>query len=343
MSLRFPFPDRFCHPFGKLSSLPIPDTSPTSSPFLLIEVGQPIRQTAPISSHSLPWNTTVATENGNQPYQQRVDRHGKPFGDRVSTATFRPTGPKNKIAPRLPLVDDSSREQLREGDEKEYTSPPYTRRRLNNHGKAQERETHSTRHHGSPIMQWRAKSPLINPTDKGQRSETHQVGNSRDTQQWRARSPILAQEVTPPSAPFQPPRSSVGRNLNVLDFPPIPAVPSREEVMEEIREVTLQYISCPDPVESAARKQRVLLSELDGTVDETATRIIQASTSAAMIQQERLLEPTVQLSPPRETETALSGTTANPARKRGRPRRTTDRRTTIKLSPKTFMGTGSRK
>ncbi|CAN6819525.1 unnamed protein product, partial [Brassica oleracea var. botrytis] len=113
--------------------------------------------------------------------------------------------------------------------------------------------------------------------------------------------------------------------------------------MEELREVTLQYISCPDPVESAARKQRVLLSELDGTVDETATRIIQASTSAAMIQQERLLEPTVQLSPPRETETALSGTTANPARKRGRPRRTTDRRTTIKLSPKTFMGTGSRK
>ena len=116
--------------------------------------GQPIRQTAPISSHSLPWNTTVATENGNQPYQQRLDRHGKPFGDRVSTATFRPTGPKNKIAPRLPLVHDSSREQLIEGDEKEYTSPPYTRRRLNNHGKAQERETHSTRHHGSPIMQW---------------------------------------------------------------------------------------------------------------------------------------------------------------------------------------------
>ncbi|XP_048611596.1 uncharacterized protein At4g02000-like [Brassica napus] len=306
-------------------------------------VGQPIRQTTPISSHSVPWNPTTTTEGDNRPYQQRLDRHGKPFGDRFSTALFRPTGPKNKIAPRLPHDYDRSKENLRENDEKEYSSPPYTRRRLNNHGEAQRRENHSTRHRGSPTLQWRAKSPLINPTDKGQGSETHNEGNSRAPKQWRARSPLLAQEATPPSALFQPPRSSVGRNLNVMDFPPDPTIPYREEVMEELREVTLQYIKCADPVESATRKQRVLLSELDGTVDETATKIIQASTSAAMIQQERYLEPTIQLPPPRETEPAASGPTANPARKRRRPRRTTDRRTTVKHSPKTFLGTGSRK
>ncbi|CAN7012057.1 unnamed protein product [Brassica oleracea var. botrytis] len=277
-------------------------------------VGQPIRQTTPISSHSVPWNPTTTTEGDNRPYQQRLDRHGKPFGDRFSTALFRPTGPKNKIAPRLTHDYDRSKENLRENDEKEYSSPPYTRRRLNNHGEAQRRENHSTRHR-----------------------------NSRAPKQWRARSPLLAQEATPPSALFQPPRSSVGRNLNVMDFPPDPTIPYREEVMEELREVTLQYIKCADPVESATRKQRVLLSELDGTVDETATKIIQASTSAAMIQQERYLEPTIQLPPPRETEPAASGPTANPARKRRRPRRTTDRRTTVKHSPKTFLGTGSRK
>ncbi|KAH0884061.1 hypothetical protein HID58_060157 [Brassica napus] len=220
-------------------------------------VGQPIRQTTPISSHSVPWNPTTTTEGDNRPYQQRLDRHGKPFGDRFSTALFRPTGPKNKIAPRLPHDYDRSKENLRENDEKEYSSPPYTRRRLNNHGEAQRRENHSTRHRGSPTLQWRAKSPLINPTDKGQGSETHNEGNSRAPKQWRARSPLLAQEATPPSALFQPPRSS--------------------------------------------------------------------------------------LPPPRETEPAASGPTANPARKRRRPRRTTDRRTTVKHSPKTFLGTGSRK
>ncbi|CAF1711874.1 unnamed protein product, partial [Brassica oleracea var. botrytis] len=49
--------------------------------------------------------------------------------------------------------------------------------------------------------------------------------------------------------------------------------------MKELREVTLQYLNCPDLVESATRKQIALLSEMDGTVEETATRIIQASTS----------------------------------------------------------------
>ncbi|CAF1925431.1 unnamed protein product, partial [Brassica napus] len=271
------------------------------------------RQTIPISSHPGPWIPTTAPESDNRPYQQRLDRHGKPFGNRVSTAVLRPTGPKNKIAPRLPHDHARSKEHDRENDEREYSSPPYTRRRLNNYA------------------------------DEEQESGNHIERSNRATKQWRARSPLLAQEATPPSAPFQPPRASVGRNLNVVDFPPDPTIPSREEVMEELREVTLQYINCLDPAESAARKQRVLISELDGTVEETATRIIQASTSAARLQQERDVEPTISLPPPRDTESAAPGSTANPGRKRGRPRKTADRRTTVKLSPKTFLGTGSRK
>lgn len=86
----------------------------------------------------------------------------------------------------------------------------------------------------------------------------------------------------PPSAPFQPPRQSVGRNLEAVDFPPSHEQPTIEEVMEDIREATLQYINCPDPMESAARKQRVLQSEMNGDVEEAATRILQASTSSGM-------------------------------------------------------------
>ena len=58
--------------------------------------------------------------------------------------------------------------------------------------------------------------------------------------------------------------------------------------MEKIREATLQYISCPDPMESAARKQRVLQSEMNGDVEEAATRILQASASAALARTETL-------------------------------------------------------
>ncbi|KAH0843403.1 hypothetical protein HID58_093326 [Brassica napus] len=133
----------------------------------------------------------------------------------------------------------------------EVTSPPYTRRRTT---------YHTDRHREGNIAERKDNSPVL---------------------QWRARSPVVAQEVTPPSSPFQPPRRSVGRNLESRDFPPAIELPSREEVLEELRETTLQYICCPDPMESAARKQRVLQSEMNRGVEEAATRILQASAALA--------------------------------------------------------------
>lgn len=52
--------------------------------------------------------------------------------------------------------------------------------------------------------------------------------------------------------------------------------------MEELREVTLQYMNVDDPTERAARQQRVLQSELDGTVEATAANIVQAYTTAVL-------------------------------------------------------------
>ncbi|CAN6891718.1 unnamed protein product, partial [Brassica oleracea] len=190
----------------------------------------------------------------------------------------------------------------------EVTSPPYTRRRTT---------YHTDRHGEGNIAERKDNSPVL---------------------QWRAKSPVVAHEVTPPSSPFQPPRRSVGRNLESGDFPPAIELPSREEVLEELRETTLQYISCPDPMESAARKQRVLQSEMNRDVEEAATRILQAS--AALARTETLQVSELQIHSNQENLQAETSTV--PIRKRGRPPTSKGRRTTVRASPKTFSGTSSR-
>lgn len=54
-------------------------------------------------------------------------------------------------------------------------------------------------------------------------------------------------------------------------------IPSTEEVMEELHEVTLQYLNCPDPKEAAARRQRVLISDAIGDMEEAASTITAAA------------------------------------------------------------------
>ncbi|KAG2318710.1 hypothetical protein Bca52824_011923 [Brassica carinata] len=71
---------------------------------------------------------------------------------------------------------------------------------------------------------------------------------------------------------------SIIRNLESHGFPPIPPIPSTEEVMDDLRAVTLQYINCADPTESAARKQRVQQSDERGLMEETARSIIETAT-----------------------------------------------------------------
>lgn len=48
-------------------------------------------------------------------------------------------------------------------------------------------------------------------------------------------------------------------------------------VMDELREATLQYTNHPDPIESAARRQRVLDGEVHGLMEKTAASIIAAA------------------------------------------------------------------
>ncbi|KAF2592796.1 hypothetical protein F2Q70_00042326 [Brassica cretica] len=51
--------------------------------------------------------------------------------------------------------------------------------------------------------------------------------------------------------------------------------------MEVLNHVTLQYLSCADPTEAEARKQRVLRGDALGLLEEIAASIIVAATEAA--------------------------------------------------------------
>ncbi|KAG2330605.1 hypothetical protein Bca52824_001785 [Brassica carinata] len=270
-------------------------------------------------------STKDATTLANRPYQQRVDRHGKPFGDRMSSNSFRPSGPRNKISPAasnlLPSpTRDNDQHESKHG-EQSYHSPPYTRHSLNHVEGRREHEPSRTTHWQSPTLQWRAKSPVAN------------------------------QETTPPSAPALSARKTLEWNLNETDFPSLPGVPTTEEVMEDLRIATLQYVSCADPVESAARKQRVLQSELNGMVEETVANIIHNATLASLaaagaltsqVQPLAVGETSSHVQLP-DTQTEDVALTERNSRRRGRPARSSSTRNSIRLSPKTFSGTGYRK
>lgn len=74
----------------------------------------------------------------------------------------------------------------------------------------------------------------------------------------------------------------LGRNLAENDYPPDPRIPSRDQVLEELRESTFQYTNVSDPSEAAARKQRVIHSEENGLMEQTADRIIVAASNTLL-------------------------------------------------------------
>ena len=259
----------------------------------------------------------------NDHFHQRVDRHGNPFGQRVA-AVSTTVGVRNKITPVLNRHADLGEyeRQHRAYPSRHYygNSPPYFSRRVDRQTqRSDSRKEHSTR--GTPEIQgtaiWREKQPTEERLEE-------------DSQN-------LVRSARPP----------VGRNLETHDFPPLPLIPTTEEVMEELQQVTRLYTSCDDPIESAARKQRVLVSDAQGLMEETAQGIIIAAQKAqaaqTQLQEEILDHALIILLPAKPTNTIGSSTqqptTGITGKKRGRPARTRD----LRISPKTFTGASSRR
>ncbi|KAL0899373.1 hypothetical protein Bca101_083334 [Brassica carinata] len=123
-----------------------------------------------------------------------------------------------------------------------------------------------------------------------------------------------------------------------------PPVQTREMIMEELNVAALQYANVADPKERAARQQRVLQSEMDGSVEETATRILLASNSATALTAAAPVAPI--LLPMTAMNDVPEEAPAKPVRRRGRPAETNNTRNsrnTVKLSPKVFPRMGSQK
>ena len=74
----------------------------------------------------------------------------------------------------------------------------------------------------------------------------------------------------------------LGRNLAENDYPTDPRIPSRDQVLEELREVKFQYTNVSDPSEAAARKQRVIHSEENGLMEQTTDIIIVAASNTLL-------------------------------------------------------------
>ncbi|KAH0903470.1 hypothetical protein HID58_042973 [Brassica napus] len=127
------------------------------------------------------------------------------------------------------------------------------------------RPTQDTTLAPSPIQQWREKTlPSLSFNFLTNPLPTTPLNNSAS-----------GGELEHPPPPL-------GRNLAENDYPPDPRIPSRDQVLEELRESTFQYTNVSDPSEAAARKQRVIHSEENGLMEQTADRIIVAASNTLL-------------------------------------------------------------
>ncbi|KAH0939895.1 hypothetical protein HID58_007356, partial [Brassica napus] len=138
-------------------------------------------------------------------FHERVDRHGRSFGERVSTKQTR-NPPPEKTTVGLETSNQTWKSKPVQERSQSYASPPYSRNREN-----------SSR----------------------QGSRGKDLFPQRSLGQWRPRLAL-----------------------------------ARGAIMEELQEVTRQYLSCPDPVEAAARRQRVLYGDANGMLEETVERLL---------------------------------------------------------------------
>ncbi|KAG7536796.1 Endonuclease/exonuclease/phosphatase superfamily [Arabidopsis suecica] len=107
--------------------------------------------------------------------------------------------------------------------------------------------------------------------------ERHQFSYQTPNFQWREKTnPINARTGSSENSRSRRPpleRGSNGGESSSIQRP----IPINEEIMGELREVTVQYTNCADPTESMARKQRVLQGEAKGMMAETAAQILGAA------------------------------------------------------------------
>ncbi|KAH0923299.1 hypothetical protein HID58_023317 [Brassica napus] len=168
-------------------------------------------------------------------FGKRVDRHGRRYGERISTRHTRNPPPlKEQVSPHQMYARRSHHEPQ---DKAEYYSPQYTKQR---------------RHH--PYESSR-RGPLF---------------PQRDVREWRVKQSLdTRQKESTPTSTRQAPAPPVPQEQTLQNLDVNLQNQTREEIMEQLQEYTRQYLSCEDPTEAAARRIRVLAGDARGEMEET--------------------------------------------------------------------------
>ncbi|KAH0882560.1 hypothetical protein HID58_058656, partial [Brassica napus] len=113
---------------------------------------------------------------------------------------------------------------------------------------------------------------------RGSRIDDHPYANDGATSKLQEQNMInqMEDQARGPSPQITPTQRPLERNLDEVDFQ-VRQIPTAAEVLDDINEATLRYLNVDDPIERAARQQRVLQSEIDGSVEATVAGIIQHS------------------------------------------------------------------
>lgn len=179
-----------------------------------------------------------------QSFKERVDRHGVPFGERISTKQTRNPPPAANPNQKANM---SWREKPPRNDGGNYTSPPYAKSR------------------SGIVKQFHKSGDLFPPRNEGwwgpkNVDEVEVTSKETPTSQEKdggRRSPI--------------PSENLNETANTLQ------IPTLEAIMEELNESTRLYVSHADPIEAAARRQRVLTGDALGETEERARAMLEAA------------------------------------------------------------------
>ncbi|CAA7019014.1 unnamed protein product [Microthlaspi erraticum] len=188
--------------------------------------------------------------NHQRPFNLRQDRHGRPFGER----------PSYKRA-------ENGFDQLRTRGKGQ---PLY-------HQRPRLSPPHPTLQRDPPTVHQYAHGSTHTEPNRGGQGETRRTNPLRTPprQIWREKPPTLLDQPEDISTTNQL-GPLVGRNLEIEEFIPLQRVRSEDEIMSSLQDVTVQYTNVDDPIERAARIQRVLESEAQGLMVNTARAMFEA-------------------------------------------------------------------
>ncbi|VVB02417.1 unnamed protein product [Arabis nemorensis] len=192
-------------------------------------------------------------------FTQRRDRHNRLFGERVSynMTQMRRQDEQN------PLSFKTSPYHHNHEKEKIPSDSHYYRR---------ERSNENFSKHGRHDLQ-----KQLNPKEVSSSVRLPQL-------QWREKDKPTHTKNPDSAESLRSRRPPLERNLDKESFPPPnPAIPNTEEIMEELTDVTVRYIHCPDPAESASRRGIVIEEEPIDLMANTATYIREAADPLAWL------------------------------------------------------------